>query len=403
MSANPTFREAVLFWFKLGWVSFGGPAAQISLMHEEIVERKKWVSEEDFQKGLSFCMILPGPEAHQLATYIGWKLHQRRGALAAGILFLLPSIFILLALSVIYVRWGMIAEVKGVFQGLSYGVIALITVALWKLGRRSIQSPWMMGLAVLAFLGASVGKIHFLWWVVGLLFFSWGKSSFRIQTAHLSISKTWMRTLGVGLLLGLTPLLMVGLWKGFWSLESALGWFFVKVACITFGGAYSILPYVADQSVNHFHWLTASQMMSGMALAETTPGPLIMVLQFVGFMAGWNESGSYSRAVFCSLITTWSTFFPSFIFILWGAPYLHRFQSIPTWERFLQWMSVVVVGLIAAMGFDFLKVTVGGVGFQEIALLVCIGICVKGILKFQWNPWIVILIFAVLGWLLSKL
>ncbi len=412
-SKAPSFIEALKFWFKLGFISFGGPTAQIAMMHEEIVERRQWVSESDFLKGLQFCMMLPGPEAQQLATYLGWKMHGTRGAFAAGGLFVLPAVFILWTLSWLYAQWGSLPFVASLFKGLEIAVVALVGIALVKIGRKSIQGKGSMLLALGAFLGALFFHLNFLWWVVGLILLSliWScddRSENRFSGEKLDWRKSGVDALAqfcAGFAICFTPILFLGLLNGWDSLGTQLGLFFTKVALMTFGGAYSILPYVSQEAVHHFHWLNTEQMMAGMGLAETTPGPLIMVLQFVGFMAGWlNPQGGtpLGMATMGALITAWVTFFPSFLFIFVGGPLLDRLDSSSVWERFLKWISAAVVGVIAAMGIGFAShVLIAPEGVQWIKIGGVL-LALFALWRWKWSPMGVVAGAAIVGALIGR-
>ena len=303
MSA-PTFHEALKFWVKLGFISFGGPAGQIAVMHRELVDRKKWIKESRFLHALNFCMLLPGPEATQLAAYCGWLLHGVRGALAAGILFIVPAIGILWGLSWIYVAYGEVPAVAAGFHGLKAGVLAIVGIALMNVGRRALKTPTAWVLAVVAFVGLYFLQLPFPLIVFGALVIGflggrWAPAQFGGKQLETSGSQSasnkvsWRSTLRTGLVgiaVWSAPILVVGMWLGWDSTVAQLGWFFSKAALVTFGGAYAVLPYVGQQAVENYGWLSATQMVDGLAFAETTPGPLIMIVQFVGFGAAWQHS-----------------------------------------------------------------------------------------------------------------
>lgn len=301
--------EAVRFWWKLGWISFGGPAGQIAIMHKEIIERRRWMSEEHFLHALNFCMMLPGPEAQQLATYLGWRLHGARGGIAAGTLFVLPSMFILLALSWLYMVGGNIVWVNGLFYGLTAAVIAIVVSAVKRIGSKALKSPSLWILAGLSFWAIHHYQISFVIIILtaALIGYAGGKiypRQFPAGKGHVKSSvgehqcvklppapkATMGRTALVSaicLTLWWLPVLGIGSWLGWQSIHFQEGLFFSKAALVTIGGAYAVLPYVAQMTVEKFGWLSQTQMMAGLGLAETTPGPLIMVLQFVGFVAAW--------------------------------------------------------------------------------------------------------------------
>ena len=374
----PSFVEALCFWWKLGWISFGGPAGQIAIMHKEIVERRRWLSEEHFLHALNFCMLLPGPEAQQLATYLGWRLHGARGGIAAGALFVLPSVFILLGLSWLFMAGGDVVWIAGIFYGLIPAVIAIVISAVKRIGGKALKSPSLWALAVMAFIAIFFLKISFVLIILaaalaGFLGGKWFPKQFPAGKGHgksgaqetpcvvlpaaarASLGRTvlisvicltlwWIPVLGAGMLLG---------WKGIHFQE---GLFFSKAALVTFGGAYAVLPYVSQMAVGHFGWLSQRQMMAGLGLAETTPGPLIMVLQFVGFVAAWQNPGDLpplAAATLGALITTWVTFLPCFLFVFLGAPYVQGLHEHPALASTLTAITAAVVGVILNLAIWF--------------------------------------------------
>jgi chromate transporter len=413
MQCNPpSFPEATRFWIKLGFISFWGPTAQMAMMHEEVVERRQWVSEGEFMKGLQFCMMLPGPEAQQLATYLGWKFHGTRGALVAGILFVLPAVFILWGLSWLYAQWGKSPAIASCFHGLEVAVVALVSIALIKMSPKSLKSRFTWGLALSSLIGSIFLKINFLWFVFGLMGLSFysSKSEAPSKDQKKESEEDWGQ-IGIDSLkrflrlfaLCFLPVVLIGFVWGWKSIGCQLGVFFTKAALVTFGGAYSVLPYVAQEAVEKYHWLSSDQMMAGMGLAETTPGPLIMVLQFVGFMAGWQNGGgsSLGLAMACALITTWVTFFPSFLFIFVGGPLLNRLDAFPVWDRFLKWISAVVVGVMGSMAIQFAShvvVKAGGLDFVKIAIVLFL---IFGIQRWKWSPLSVVIGSEILGFMIG--
>ncbi len=375
---SPVFREALRFWWKLGWVSFGGPAGQISIMHKEIVERRRWLSEEHFLHALNFCMLLPGPEAQQLATYLGWRLHGARGGMVAGALFVLPSIFILLGLSWLYMAGGGITGVSGIFHGLMPAVIAIVLSSMRRIGMKALKSPFLWVLAVLSFVAIYQFNVSFVFIILAAAAIGWagGKflpSQFPAAGGHgesASEERTYLklppapragvrRTLivtGICLVLWWVPLLAIGWVMGWTGIHYQEGLFFSKAALVTFGGAYAVLPYVSQMAVENFGWLGQRQMMAGLGLAETTPGPLIMVLQFVGFVAAWQNPGDLpplAAATLGALVTTWVTFLPCFLFVFLGAPHVERLREKPALASALTAITAAVVGVILNLAILF--------------------------------------------------
>ena len=400
-STHPTFREAFRFWLKLGFISFGGPTGQIAIMHAELVEKKKWIGEERFLHALNYCMLLPGPEATQLAVYCGWLLHRTWGGIVAGVLFVLPSVFLLWALSWIYAAYGSVPWIAAIFYGLKPAVTAIVAVALIRIGRRALKNSLMWGVAAVAFAAIYFLRVPFPLIVVGALAlgFIGGKfwpenfpaatghavkgvgSGTVIDDAHESHAHTRptlaraVKVLGVSLVLWWTPVLLIGAWQGWHSTLAHEGIFFSKAAMVTFGGAYSVLPYVGQQAVENFGWLTAPQMVDGLGLAETTPGPLIMVVQFVGFLGGWNHPGVLSPLLAATLgaaITTWTTFVPCFLWIFLGAPHIEQMRGNAIFGRALTTVTAAVVGVILNLavwfGWHVLAPTAGVIDWFALAL-----------------------------------
>lgn len=371
---KPTFTEALKFWLKLGFISFGGPAGQIAIMHEYLVDKKKWISDSKFLHALNYCMILPGPEAQQLATYIGWLLHGTRGGLAAGILFVLPSAFVLLGLSTIYVTFGQLPWVYAMFNGLKPAVIAIVILALIKIGKKSLHSPFHYLVAAAAFISIYFLNIPFPIIIVGALLLAAlcrsflpgllqaGSSTAEQQeqdesqyylNKHSPLSGIGfsvgrlLRQLAVAAVLWCIPLGVFYVLARDLEFWQTLSLFFTKAAFVTFGGAYAVLPYVAQVSVEKLDWLTKIQMIDGLALGETTPGPLVMVLAFVGFMAGHNHyAGSLAMGALGLFTTTFYTFLPCFLFIFAGAPIIEKTQENKKVKEILGLVTAAVVGVV---------------------------------------------------------
>ncbi len=354
----PPFAEAARFWAKLGFVSFGGPAGQIAILHREVVERRRWLDDREFSRALNFCMLLPGPEALQLAIFLGWKLHGIRGGLIAGLGFILPAVLLLFALSYVYVAHGALPWVSALLYGLQAAVVALVLQAMTRIARRALQSSLHVTLALASFLALEFMHVPFP--IVLLVAAAVGAHLARhatpseaplSSTAPVGAGQTaWVAA--VGLALWLIPLLVVAAALGGASLWTGIYLFFTKAALVTFGGAYAVLGYVTSQLVDKLAWVTADQSVAGLALAETTPGPLIIVLQFMGFMAGWNQPGPLSplgSALLAGALATWATFLPSFLFILLGAPYVERLTRNTRIEGALGAITAAVVGIIATL------------------------------------------------------
>jgi chromate transporter len=378
LASPPTFREALRFWLKLGLISFGGPAGQIAIMHEELVERRRWISERRFLHALNFCMLLPGPEATQLATYCGWLLHRTWGGIAAGVLFVLPSALLLWLLSFMYVTYGELPWLAGAFAGLKPAVTAIVAAAVIKIGQRSLKNAMLWAIAAAAFVAIFFLRAPFPAVIGGALLlgffgararpniFALGPKRADMEAApgdlraeaaqpRRSLSRA-LRVLAVALALWWTPVFALGAWQGWDGTLARQGIFFSQAALVTFGGAYAVLPYVGQQAVENFGWLTTAQMLDGLGLAETTPGPLIMVVQFVGFLGGWNQPGALSPLAAATLgaaITTWTTFVPCFLWIFLGAPYLEKLQGHAALGGALTAVTAAVVGVILNLAVWF--------------------------------------------------
>ena len=358
--AVPDWKEARRFFARLGWVSFGGPAGQIAILREELVERRRWLTPQEFSAGLNFSMLLPGPEAHQLVIYAGWKLHGLRGACAAGTLFVLPAVLLLWAAAGLYAMFGELDWVQTLFGTVRPAVLAIILAALVRMARHHLHGTRAWLLAAAAFTAMYFFQVPFPWIVLAAV----GLGAAKHLTAPPAPAATpatprppipW-RTLGLGLLAWFAPVVLAGLVFGGDSLLASLGFFFSKVAVVTFGGAYAVLPYVADHAVNQAGWLSATAMKDGLALAETLPGPLVKVLQFAGFFAGWNNPAPLNPWIMASLgafLTSWVTFVPSFLFILAGAPFVERLAQNPRARTILDTITAAVIGVIASLAAWF--------------------------------------------------
>ncbi|MES2632505.1 MAG: chromate efflux transporter [Pseudomonadota bacterium] len=391
MNAVP-FGQALRFWLRLGFISFGGPAGQIAIMHRELVEQKRWISERRFLHALNYCMLLPGPEAQQLATYIGWLMHRTWGGIVAGALFVLPSLFILIGLSWVYMAYGDVAWVAGIFYGIKPAVAAIVLQAVWRIGSRTLKHPrrvpllWVI--AVASFVAVAIVRVPFpavvlAAAVIGALGGKYFPAQFAGAGGHASIAKLeagepfviddntptpeharfkpsrLAAVVVAGALLWLVPMGVLVATRGWDDTLSQMGWFFTKAALLTFGGAYAVLPYVYQGAVEHFHWLTGPQMIDGLALGETTPGPLIMVVAFVGFVGGWSQQVlgpgmQFVGAALAATIVTWFTFLPSFLFILAGGPLVEATHGNLKFTAPLTAITAAVVGVIASLGVFFL-------------------------------------------------
>lgn len=369
---SPGFGEATRLWLKIGLISFGGPAAQISILHEELVERRRWVDERGFLTALNFCMLLPGPEAQQLATYMGLKLHGWRGALVAGTLFVLPGAAVLFALAWLAAAQGSWPPLQAMFKGMLPIVVALIAVAVARIGSRTLKSPAAWALALAAFVGLAVLKIAFPWIVASALLLGVVADRVGLKIAPPAHAfegapalppANWPRV--AARFAGLTVLFAV-LWAAPVGLALAsagprpfadVAIFFTQAAFVTFGGAYAVLPFVAQGAVEHYGWLSRPEMVHGLALAETTPGPLILVTQYVGFFAGWNAAlaghagglAPLAAGAIAAALTTWVTFLPCFYFVLVGAPLVERLASDRNAHAALSAVTAAIVGVIATL------------------------------------------------------
>jgi chromate transporter len=371
-------REAARTWFAISLQTFGGPAGQIAVMQRTLVEEKRWIGQQRFLFALSYCTLLPGPEAQQLATYIGWLLNGVRGALVAGVLFVLPGVLALLVLSGVYVAYGDTTLVESLFLGLAPAVIAIVLQAVIRVGGRALTHPALVSLAVASFLALTLFAVPFpgvvaaaaaVGWLLGRVLPGLGASGSRVVDDGPTplVSDDALHTeqpsarrnatiLGVGLVLWAAPVALAALLLGRDSIFVDQGLFFSGAAVVTFGGAYAVLAYVAQQAVNVYGWLAPGEMVRGLALAETTPGPLIMVVQFVAFVGAYRHPGAldpWLAAVLAALLTTWVTFVPCFLFILLGAPYVERLRGNRALSTALTGITAAVVGVIANLALYF--------------------------------------------------
>jgi len=380
-----SFYQALLYWLKLGFISFGGPAGQIAIMHHDLVEKKRWISEKRFLHALNYCMVLPGPEAQQLATYIGWLMHRSWGGIIAGTLFILPSFFILLILGWIYMGYGTVPAVAGVLYGIKPAVVAIVLFAAYRIGSKALNHPVMWGIALMAFLAIFVFKLPFPLIVLaaGLIGHFGARIApayFKIGGGHGSATKdygpalidddtaspqhtlfSWKKlacVLSAGLALWLGAMAFICAVNGWHGTFTQMSWFFTKAALLTFGGAYAVLPYVYQGAVEHYHWLSPVQMIDGLALGETTPGPLIMVVTFVGFVGGWlsqafGADANLAAGITAAAVVTVFTFLPSFIFILLGGPFIESTHGNLKFTAPLSAITAAVVGVILNLALFF--------------------------------------------------
>lgn len=380
-----TFGEALAYWFKLGFISFGGPAGQIALMHEELVERRRWISEKRFLHALNYCMLLPGPEAQQLAIYIGWLLHRTRGGIVAGVLFVLPSLFILTGLSYVYMAYGNVPAIAGLFYGIKPAVTALVVHAAYRVGSRALKNTWLWSIAVAAFLAIFALQLPFplivlAAAVIGYFGGRYAPARFATGGGHGKAAQsagpaliddetptpehalfTWARfarVLVVSLALWLAGMGTLIALYGWDAVLTQMAWFFTKAALMTFGGAYAVLPYMFQGAVEHYQWLTALQMVDGLALGETTPGPLIMVVSFVGFVGGWTQAifgvdSLLLSGTVAACVVTFFTFLPSFCFILLGGPFIESTHGNLKFTAPLTGITAAVVGVIVNLAVFF--------------------------------------------------
>lgn len=390
------FGQSLLFWLKLGFISFGGPTGQIAMMHTELVERRRWISEKRFLHALNFCMVLPGPEGQQLATYIGWLMHRTRGGIIAGTLFVLPSLVLLIALSWVYIAFGNVPVVAGIFYGIKPAVTALVLHATHRIGTRSLRNGWLWGIAAAAFVAIFALNVPFPAIVLAAavlghfggrrwpaIFVTGGghkagvkgcgpaviDDDTRTPTHALFNRRRLLWVLGAGIGLWLVTMGVLLALDGIHGTFTAMGWFFTKAALMTFGGAYAVLPYVYQGAVDQFHWLSPTQMIDGLALGESTPGPLIMVVAFVGFIGGWlhntfGPAGMFLSGTIAACVATFFTFLPSFVFILAGGPLVESTHNNLKFTAPLTAISAAVVGVILNLALFFAYHVLWPTGFS---------------------------------------
>lgn len=381
----PTLKQAFWYWFKLGLISFGGPAGHISIMHQDLVENKRWISEKRFLHALNYCMLLPGPEAQQLATYIGWLMHRTRGGLIAGGLFVLPSLFILIGLSYIYIRFGNLPVIASILYGIKPAVVAIVLFAAHKMGLRILKNKVLWIMAGFSFVAITFFHMPFPFIIaiailLGLIINHFQPTLLTASVGHSAAQKdngralidddtptpaharfkfkTFVKVLVLGIGIWLFSMLVLVLQYGWDATLTQMGWFFTKAALFTFGGAYAVLPYVFQNAVEHYQWLTITQMMDGLALGETTPGPLIMVVTFIGFVGAWTQpffgaDSALFSAILAACVVTFFTFLPSFIFIFLGAPLIESTQNNVKLTAPLMLITAAVVGVIVSLALFF--------------------------------------------------
>ncbi len=427
-----SFWNAFLFWLKLGFISFGGPAGQISIMHQELVENRRWISERRFLHALNYCMLLPGPEAQQLAIYIGWLMHRTWGGIVAGVLFVLPSLVILIVLSWVYIAFGDMPLVAGLFYGIKPAVTAIVVQAAHRIGSRALKNNWLWAIAVASFIAIFAANIPFpaIVLVAALIGYLGGRiapDKFKVGGGHGKADKffgpaiiddhtptpehakfNWIRLAKlvlVGALLWAVPMALLTTNYGWDHPLTQMSWFFTKAALLTFGGAYAVLPYVYQGAVGYYGWLTPTQMIDGLALGETTPGPLIMVVAFVGFVGAYVKGLFGPDALFlagsvAACLVTWFTFLPSFLFILAGGPLVESTHGDLKFTAPLTAITAAVVGVILNLalffGYHVLWPTGFGGSFDEVSALIALGAAVA-LFRFKRNVIHVIAASALAG------
>jgi chromate transporter len=423
---SPSLKQAFLYWLKLGFTSFGGPAGQIALMHQDLVHDKKWISEERFLHALNFCILLPGPEAQQLAIYMGWLLHKTLGGLIAGLLFILPAFFMLCGLAFVYMRYGELAEIQGFFAGVKPAIVALVLFAAYRMGSKTLKNQWLFGIAACAFmsilfLNAAFPLILIMAGLIGIIANRFFPASYQrglknnktsAEKASDSSSKnhhqaTWAKSLktlliGGGVIIGSLTALIFAFGLDHFLVKTA--WFYTKAAFLTFGGAYAVLPYVFQGAVDQYHWLTSQQMIDALALGESTPGPLIMVITFISFVSGWTHLAlptlsPLHSGLLVALIATLFTFLPSFLMIFLGAPLIEHTRDQSKLYAPLTAITAAVVGLILNLGITLADHTlwqteVLDIHWMSVAIAIIAFIALQ---RYQANTLLVILVSGLLG------
>lgn len=433
--AAVSLGTAFWYWLKLGFISFGGPAGQIAMMHTELVERRRWISEQRFLHALNYCMLLPGPEATQLAVYIGWLMHKTRGGIVAGVLFVLPSLLIMIALSWIYLAFGQVPAIAAVLYGIKPAVVAIVLAAAWRIGKRTLRNAALIAIAAAAFVAIAVLHAPFPAIVLSAavlgalgghlrphLFQNGGQHPSAKTSYGLAIIDdatptpdharfSWPRLLkvvAVSAVLGVGAWLAIAAASGTASPLAQMGWFFTKAALMTFGGAYAVLPYVYQGGVETFHWLTPAQMIDGLALGETTPGPLIMIVAFVGFVGAWTHelfgANLLTAGVAGAVVATYFTFLPSYVFILAGGPLVEATRGNIRMTAPLTAISAAVVGVIVSLAVFFgehvFQLTLPVAQWDWKAIAICAAACVA-LFRFQVGTIKLLLACAFAGLVLS--
>ena len=426
--STPSLREAFLYWLKLGFTSFGGPAGQIALMHQDLVHDKKWISEERFLHALNFCILLPGPEAQQLAIYMGWLLHKNLGGLIAGLLFILPAFFMLCGLAYIYMRYGELAAIQGFFAGVKPAIVALVLFAAYRMGAKTLKNQWLIAIAACAFmsilfLNMAFPLILIMAGLIGLIANRFFPASYHrglknneISTSNQSellnnkqnhTQASWtqsLKTLLIGFVVIIGSLTALIFAFGIDHFLVKTAWFYTKAAFLTFGGAYAVLPYVFQGAVDHYHWLTSQQMIDALALGESTPGPLIMVITFISFVSGWTHIAlpnlsPLNSGLVVALVATLFTFLPSFLMIFLGAPVIEHTRNQSKLIAPLTAITAAVVGLILNLGITLANHTLWQKEVLEINWMsvTIAAIAFIALQRYKVNTLLVILVSGLLG------